>query len=109
MAKDTKKSSKNSTEEVKTTETKTEEVRKVAPNIPPGLVSIAMSHEDMQTFANLMSICAKTFEKLALDAAQTNDEASFAVLKARYQLSSAFAEKLVEACRMPEPISRDFH
>jgi hypothetical protein len=73
------------------------------------MVSIAMSKEDMSTFANLMSICAKTFEKLALDAAQVNDEASFAVLKARCQLSAAFADKLVEACRMPEPISRDIH
>lgn len=86
-----------------------EEVRKVAPEIPPGLVSIAMSKEDMQTFANLMSICAKTFEKLAMQAIQENDDATFNVLQARHRLSSLFAEKLVDACKMPEPVSRDFH
>lgn len=85
------------------------EVRKVAPPMPEGMISIVMSHEDMRTFANLMSICAKTFDKLALDAAQQNDEPSFTVLQARHRLSSVFAEKLVEACKMPEPISRDFH
>lgn len=81
----------------------------MAPDIPLGLVSLAMSKEDMNTFANLMSICAKTFEQLALQAAQENDEASFGILQARHRLSSVFAEKLAEACRMPEPISRDFH
>lgn len=88
---------------------KVEEVHKVAPDISPGLVSIAMSKEDMNTFANFMSICSKTFERLALQAAQENDEASFSVLQARHRLSSLFAEKLAEACKMPEPISRDFH
>lgn len=96
-----------------TTETpKTEpakEVRKVAPPMPEGMISIVMSHEDMRTFANLMSITAKTFDKLALEAAQQNDEASFTILSARHRLSSVFAEKLVEACKMPEPVSRDFH
>lgn len=96
-----------------TTETKPTEVvpgvRKVAPPIPEGMVSIVMSHEDMRTFANLMSITAKTFDKLALQAAQENDEPSFTILHARHKLSSVFAEKLVEACKMPEPVSRDFH
>jgi hypothetical protein len=85
------------------------EEHRVAPSVPPGLVSLAMSKSDMETFANLMSICAKTFEALALDAMQTNDEQKFSVLQARYKLSTMLAEKLIEACRMPEPISRDFH
>lgn len=89
--------------------TASEEVRKVAPAIPPGLVSIAMSKEDMQTFANLMSICTKTFEKLAMQAIQENDDATFNVFQTRHRLSSLFAEKLVDACKMPEPVSRDFH
>src|SRR5574343_146502 len=107
MAKSTTK--KNSKKSAETTKTTTSEVRKIAPDIPPGLVSIAMSKDDMQTFANLMSICAKTFERLAMQAAQENDEATFSVLQARHRLSSVFAEKLVEACKMPETISRDFH
>lgn len=84
-------------------------MHKIAPAIPEGMVSLAMSKEDMRTFANLLSICAQTFEKLALQAAQGNDEASFSILQARQNLSSVFASKLVETCRMPEPISRDFH
>lgn len=98
----------------KKTVTKTEapkptEIRKVAPEVPEGAVSVVLSYEDMRTFANLLSITAKTFEGLALKAAQENDEASFTILQARHRLSSLFAEKLVDACKMPEPISRDFH
>lgn len=85
------------------------DVRKVAPPMPEGMISIVLSYEDMRIFANLMSLTAKTFEKLALQAAQENDEPSFTVLQSRQRLSSVFAEKLVEACKMPEPISRDFH
>lgn len=88
---------------------KVETVRKVAPEIPTGLISVAMSKEDIHTFANLLSICAKTFEELALQAAQENNEGLFAILQARHRLSSVFAERLVEICKMPEPVSRDFH
>ncbi len=105
MPKVTKKKSKTSTTEKKTTS----EVVKKAPEIEPGLVTLALSPEDLRTFANLMSITAKTYEKLAMDAAQGNDEAAFAVLQARHRLSSIFAERLVNACKMPEPVSRDIH
>lgn len=104
MPKVTKKKSKTLTTETK----KTEPVKK-APEIEPGLVSLAFTPEDLRTFANLMSITAKTFEKLAMDAAQGNDEAAFTVLQARYRLSSVFADRLVDACKMPEPVSRDIH
>lgn len=100
MAKVTKKNSKKS---------KTEVVKKPAPPVPEGMVSIVMDKDDLRTFANLLSICSQTFEKLAFQAAAENDESSFAVLKARCQLSATFATKLVEAAKMPEPISRDFH
>ena len=106
MAKDTKKSLKKS---AKKTKTQKADVRKVAPAVPEGMISVVMSFEDMRTFANLMSICAKTFHQLALEAAQANDEPSFTVLQARHKLSSVFAEKLIESCKMPEPVSRDFH
>lgn len=104
MAKGTKKKSKN----LKIKKSK-EKPRKVAPEIPPGLISVAMSREDLSAFANLMSICAKTFEGLAAHAAQQHDEANYSILLARYRLSTLFAERLLDACRMPEPISRDFH
>lgn len=105
MPKDTKSKSKSST----TKQTKIKEGELKAPAIEPGLVSLAMTPEDLQTFANLMSITAKTYEKLAMEAAQINDEASFTVLQARYRLSRVFAERLVDACKVPEPISRDIH
>lgn len=85
------------------------EVPARAPEIDEGLISLAFSSEDLRTFINFLSITAKTYEKLAMEAAQTNDEASFTVLQARHRLSSVFAEKLVDAFRMPEPISRDIH
>lgn len=100
MAKGTKKNSKKS---------KTEEVKKPAPPVPEGMVSIVMDKDDLKTFANLLSICSRTFEELAMQAAADQKEAEFTVLKARCQLSAMFANKLVEAVKMPEPISRDFH
>lgn len=93
----------------KTTTTKSERPVKVAPPVPEGMLSLVMSKEDLQTFANLLSICAQTFEQLALKAANENDENAFTILQARHKLTSAFASKVVETCRMPEPISRDFH
>jgi hypothetical protein len=105
MAKDTKKSLKESLEKTP----KTEEVRKVAPDIPEGFISIAMTKEDMQRYANLLSITAKTFEKLAMEAVNQNDEVSFSILQERHRLSYILAEKFVEACKLPEPISRDIH
>lgn len=80
-----------------------------APTIEPGMLSIAISKPDLETFANLMSLCAKTFESLALKAAEDNDTSNFRILQARYQLSTAFAYKLVECLKMPEPESRDMH
>ena len=79
------------------------------PTIPPGMVNIAISEIDLTTFVNLMSICAQTFEQLAKTAAQDNDQNSFGILQARFQLSSAFARKLAECTRIPEPVSRDLH
>jgi hypothetical protein len=83
--------------------------RKVAPGVPPGLVSIAMLPNDLATLTNLMSICAQAFEEQALQAAQANDEQKYAVLSARHKLSSMFADRFVEFCRMGEPESRDMH
>lgn len=105
MPKVTKKKSKTS----KKTLTKVEEMPKPAPAIEPGLIHVAFTPEDLRMLTNLMSITAKTFEQLALDAAKLNDEASFTVLQARYRLSSVFADRLVDACKMPEPVSRDMH
>jgi hypothetical protein len=68
-----------------------------------------MSQADLRVLANLLSISAQTFQQLAAEAAETKDETAYSILKTRYDLSSEFAEKLVAAYRMPEPVSRDFH
>jgi hypothetical protein len=89
---------------------KVDEIKpKQAANIAPGMVSVVMTHTDLTTLSNLMTICAKTFEKLAIDAAQLNNSQDFNILNARYQLSADFAAKLANCVMMPEPISRDFH
>jgi hypothetical protein len=77
--------------------------------IAQGMVSIVISEEDLVTFTNLMTICAKTFEQLAYKAADDNDTTSFKTLQARYQLSTVFANKLSDCIKMPEPVSREFH
>lgn len=83
--------------------------RKIAPPISEGLVSIAMLPSDLATLTNLMTICAQSFEEQALAAAQENNEQKYAILAARQKLSSMFASKFVEFCKMPEPQSRDLH
>lgn len=83
--------------------------KKIAPPVPEGMTSVVMTKEDLRTFANLLSICSRTFEELAMQAAAAQNDNEFTILKARCQLSAMFANKLVEAVRMPEPISRDFH
>lgn len=105
-----KKKSKTSKKTLKKTKTKVVKAApEKAPEIEEGLISVAFTPEDLRVFANLMSITAKTFEKLAMDAAQGNDEAAFAVLQSRHRLCSLLANKFISSCRMPEPISRDFH
>lgn len=105
MAKVTKKIKRS-----KKTETKTEEVpaRQASP-ISPGLVSIAMLPSDLVTLTNLMSICAKIFEEQAMVAIQQNEEARYTILSARHKLSSMFADRFAEFCKIPEPESRDLH
>lgn len=106
MAKVTKKNKK--TPEIP--KTKSEELpAKVAPPISPGLVSIAMLPNDLVILTNLMGICAKIFEEQAMLAAQNNDENRYTILAARHKLSSQFADRFVEFCKMGEPESRDMH
>lgn len=106
MAKTTKKSKSS---EAETKKTKTEEPVKQAPPISPGLISIAMLPNDLATLTNLMSICAKIFEEQALLALQEQDEQKFAILSARHKMSTMFADRLVEFCKVGEPESRDMH
>lgn len=107
MAKVTKKSLKKRASQ---TEIKRDEVvRLPAPPIEPGMLSLIISKVDLETFTNLMTICAKTFEEQALKAAELNDNGEFRRLQARYQLSTAFALKLADCLKMPEPESRDMH
>ncbi len=80
-----------------------------APSIIPGTTHVAFNPDDLRAFANLMYVTGNVYEKLALEAANQNDEANFTIFQARHKLSVAFAERLAEAYRMPEPISREIH
>lgn len=105
MAENTKKSLKRLPKKTK----KTEKELLPVPPVEEGYISISMAGTDLATFANLMTICARTFEELALKSAELNDAASFRTLQARQQLSVLFANKLHECLKMPEPVSRDLH
>ena len=83
--------------------------RRVMSQIPEGLVSVSMLPSDLATLANLMSICAKSFEEQALAAAKENNENNYTILAARQKLSAMFATRFVEFIKMPEPESRDLH
>jgi hypothetical protein len=72
-------------------------------------VHVAFSKADLLTFTNLMSICAQTFEQLALAAAKENQTGSFDILAARHRLCSAFATKLAAHYNIGEPESSNLH
>ena len=80
-----------------------------APEVDIGNIMIAFSPEELSNFASLISIAAQTFETLALQAAQKNDEELFTILSARHKLCRAYAARLIQFVRVGEPISRDFH
>jgi len=44
-----------------------------------------------------------------MEAATKDDAPTFKILQARWQLSNAFATKLADCVKMPEPLSRDVH
>lgn len=85
------------------------EVTKKAPSLEEGLISVSFTPEELRNFLNLMSITARTFENLALQAAEQNDEKTYTVLSARYKLSNAYAVRLMQFAKVGEPTSRDFH
>jgi hypothetical protein len=92
-----------------TTETKTEEkVPTVAP-VDPGIIMVAFSQEELSNLTSLMNITAQTFESLAIQAAQQNDEASYTVLAARHKMSNAYALRLLQFLKLGEPSSRNVH
>lgn len=109
MAKVTKKLTKTKSKKTKKTKEVVAEPVKVAPPIAPGLVSISLLPNELTTLTNLMSICAKIFEEQAMIAMQQGNEERFAILASRHKMSSMFADRFVELCKMPEPESRDLH
>lgn len=80
-----------------------------APAIEPGFVNLSMTKEELLTFMNLLNITTQTFENLAIQAIQQNDQNSYTVLSARQKISKFYADKLVQFYKMPEPESRNIH
>lgn len=80
-----------------------------APAIEPGFVNLSMTKEELLTFMNLLNITTQTFENLAMQAIQQNDQNSYTVLSARQKISKFYADKLVQFYKMPEPESRNIH
>lgn len=108
MAKVTKKLTKTKLKKTKKTEVAAEPVT-VVPSIAPGLVSISLLPNELTTLTNLMSICAKIFEEQAMIAMQQGNEERFTILASRHKMSSMFADRFVEFCKIPEPESRHLH
>ena len=121
MPKVTKKKSKTSKKTTPTTETievaapvvpvvkKEESPRPLVPYVDPGVITFGITEEDLRTLANLMSLTASTYEQMALEAVQANDNDGYTVFQTRAKVSAEFAAKFVSMYKMPEPISRDIH
>lgn len=86
-----------------------EEVLKSAPTVQVGTINLTMSKEELNTLINLMTISAKTFETLAIRAAQEDDKSSFDVFAARQKLSNLYVSRLVASMTIGEPDSREYH
>ena len=84
-------------------------MEKKVPLVEPEMVNIPFTKEELDTFSNLMTISVHTFQKLALQAASENDDASFNVFSARQKLSFMLANKLISFNRIGEPTSREMH
>lgn len=89
--------------------TKTEEKHIKVQPVAEGVITVAFSQEELTSLTHLMGVMAQTFESLAMQAAQLNDEATFTVLSARHKLSSAYATRLLQFLKLGEPSSRDVH
>jgi hypothetical protein len=107
MAKKAKKTSKKKEEEVEEVEEVEEHV--VLPQLPAGVVNVVFSREELAAFASLMSICAQTFQNLAVQALEAKDDNASNIFSARQKLSSAYASKLISSFSIGEPESRDVH
>lgn len=94
---------------MKKTKKKLEKPLKKAPSVEDDGVSVILSKEELDTLINFMAICSKTFETLALKAAQDNDKEAFSVLAARQKLSNIYMTKLIASNMIGEPESRDYH
>ena len=86
-----------------------ENITSSAPEVEMGYTMVAFTQEELSNFANLISIASQTFETLALQAAQKNDEHLFTILSARNKLCRAYAARLIQFVKVGEPTSRDFH
>jgi hypothetical protein len=88
---------------------KNDDDQKSSSTLESSFISFSLSKEELATLTNLLGVTAKTFESLALQAAQQNDEETYQIFSARHKLSNHFVSKLVDIFKMPEPISRDIH
>ena len=83
--------------------------RKSAPVPQEDMVYVSLSKEELHTLINLMAICSKTFESLAMKAAQENDKEVFNILAARQKLSNIYLNRLMASNAIGEPDSREYH
>ena len=90
---------------------KVEEPAPQAPPAPidPDMINVAFSKEEIDTFTNLLSLFAQSFQQLALSAAESNDDKNFGILSARHKLFTMLAGKLAMSSKIGEPTSRDIH
>lgn len=88
---------------------KNKQIKPAEPTPQAGSVCLILSKEELTVLVNLMNICSKTFEALALKSAQDNDNESFNTFVNRQKLANIYINRFVSSLNMGEPNSREYH
>jgi hypothetical protein len=79
------------------------------PPLDPSIINVPFSRDELASMVNLIGVTAKTFEALALEAADQGDNTKFLTISARYQMLATFGIKLQQVLQIGEPTSPSVH
>jgi hypothetical protein len=85
------------------------EVEQIPIQLDPNVINVPFSKDELANMINLIGISTRTFEALALAAADQGDNTKFLTLSTRYQMLATFGNKLQQVYQIGEPTSQSIH
>lgn len=93
----------------KVTTPKKTETLKSKPAIEPANYSVVMNSDELFSIIQLLSFSRDVFDQMSKNYAETGDEKSGSIARARSELSVILWNKFRVIANIGEPISRDLH